>query len=326
MTVLIVTFSNDNESIPLVIKGIEAQGGKAFRFDTDRFPTEVKLDIYYGDCQLGIITDGENKLDLSEVSSVWYRRMRYGNKIPESMDKQFREASLKECRLTVRAMIASLKAFHFDKMPNVDLTNNKQLQLQVAREIGLLTPRTLTTNNPEAVKQFAQECKEQGMITKMLSQFAIYDEQGQEQVVFTNLVKDEDLEHLDGLRFCPMTFQENIPKALELRTTIVGKNVFTAAIDSQRLKGSSFDWRKEGKALVEDWKAYDLPEDVQKKLFKLMDYFGLNYGAIDIIVTPDGRHVFLEINPVGEFFWMEVFSPHFPISQAIADILLTTKK
>lgn len=325
MTVLIVTFSQDNESIPLVIKAIEARGENAFRFDTDRFPTEVQLDIYSGDSERVIITDGEQKLDLSEVSSVWYRRMRYGQKIPNTMDKQYRDASIEETRRTVRGMIASLKGFHFDKMSNVDLTNNKQLQLQVAREIGLFTPRTLTSNNPEAVKQFAQECKDQGIVTKMLSSFAIYDDQGREHVVFTNPVTNEDLEHLEGLRFCPMTFQENIPKALELRTTIVGHHVFTAAVNSQKLEGSTFDWRKEGKALVKDWEPYSLPEDVEKKLLKLMAYFDLNYGAIDIIVTPDGRHVFLEVNPVGEFFWMELFSPHFPISQAIAEVLLTKK-
>ncbi|MEH1788009.1 MAG: MvdD family ATP-grasp ribosomal peptide maturase [Nostoc sp.] len=325
MTVLIITFSNDNESIPLVIKAIETQGEKAFRFDTDRYPTEVKLDIYQGDSERVIITDGEQKLDLSEVSSVWYRRMRYGVKIPETMDKQFRDASVEESRRTVRGMIASLKAFHFDKMSNVDITNNKQLQLQVAREIGLVTPRTLTSNNPEAVKQFAQECQEQGIVTKMLSSFAIYDDRGRENVVFTSLIKDEDLEHLDGLRFCPMTFQENVPKALELRTTIVGHRLFTAAVNSQSLDGSTYDWRKEGKALNKNWKPYNLPEDVEKKLLQLMAYFGLNYGAIDIIVTPDGRHVFLEVNPVGEFFWMEIYSPHYPISGAIAEILLTNK-
>jgi glutathione synthase/RimK-type ligase-like ATP-grasp enzyme len=120
-----------------------------------------------------------------------------------------------------------------------------------------------------------------------------------------------------------MTFQENVPKALELRTIIVGKQVFTAAINSQQLDGATYDWRKEGRALHEKWQAYNLPEDIEKKLLQLTAYFGLNYGAIDIIVTPDGRHVFLEINPVGEFFWLELFAPYFPISQAIAEILLT---
>jgi MvdD family ATP-grasp ribosomal peptide maturase len=324
MTVLIVTFSKDNESILLVSKEIEARGEKAFRFDTDRYPTEVKLDIYSGSTERVIITDGEHKLDLSEVSSVWYRRMRYGQKIPDSMDKQYRDASINECRATVRGMIASLQGFHFDKMSNVDRANNKQLQLQVAREVGLVTPRTLTSNNPETVKQFAQECS-QGIVTKMLSSFAIYDQQGGENVVFTTPVTNDDLENMEGLRFCPMTFQENVPKALELRTTIVGHHVFTAAVDSQSLSGSTYDWRKEGKALVKNWQPYDLPKDIEKKLLKLMADFGLNYGAIDIIVTPDGRHVFLEVNPVGEFFWMEIYSPHYPISQAIAEVLLSNK-
>lgn len=64
MTVLIVTFSHDNESIPLVIKAIEIMGKKAFHFDTDRFPTKVKVDLYSGDKKGGIITDGEHKLEL----------------------------------------------------------------------------------------------------------------------------------------------------------------------------------------------------------------------------------------------------------------------
>ena len=325
MTALIVTFSKDNESIPLVMDAIEAKGEKAFRFDTDRYPTEVKLDIYYGDTERIVITDGDKKLDLSEVTSVWYRRMRYGLALPEDMDEQYRKASIGECRATVRGMIASLPGFHFDQMAKVDRANNKQLQLKVARELGLLTPRTLTSNNPEAVRKFAQEWQDTGIVSKMLSSFAIYGDQGEEGVVFTNRMTDEDLENLEGLCFCPMTFQESVPKALELRVTIVGHQVFAASIDSQKLEGSTNDWRKEGKALLEDWQPYNLPEDVEKKLLQLTAYFGLNYGAIDILVTPDGRHIFLEINPVGEFFWMEICSPHFPISQAIADLLLTGK-
>jgi glutathione synthase/RimK-type ligase-like ATP-grasp enzyme len=160
------------------------------------------------------------------------------------------------------------------------------------------------------------------MIVKMLSSFAIYDEQGQEKVVFTNQVKPEELENLEGLDLCPMTFQERIPKALELRTTVVGNQVFTASIDSQNNQKARDDWRRQGLFMIKDWKPYELPTDVTEKLLELMKYFGLNYGALDLILTPDGRYVFLEVNPVGEFFWLECYPPHFPISQAIADLLL----
>jgi len=321
MTVLIITYSKDNESIDLVIKALKDQGKKAFRFDTDRYPTEVKVDLYSGEIRGGFLIDGEQKLNLNEVSSLWYRRMRYGHKLPQKMDQQMREAALQECRLTIRGMIASLPCFHLDPMANVDRANQKQLQLQIAQQLGLLIPRTLTSNNPIAVKQFAQECKGTGMVTKMLSQFAIYGKNNEEMVVFTSPVTEADLNHLEGLKFCPMTFQEKIPKALELRITIVGKQVFSAAINSQKLEGATYDWRKEGRALHQQWEVYNLPLEIQEKLLQLMAYFGLNYGAIDMIVTPDQRHIFLEINPVGEFFWLELYPPYFPISEAIANLL-----
>ncbi|MBD1939414.1 MvdD family ATP-grasp ribosomal peptide maturase [Microcoleus sp. FACHB-68] len=320
MTVLIITHSKDNESIPMVIDAIEKQGGKAFRFNTDQFPTEIQLDIYYsnGKERLMIATEQE-QLDLREVSAVWYRRLRIGGRIPNTMDAQLRQASIQESRATVQGMIASLKAFHLDPVPHLRRAENKQLQLQVARELGIDTPRTLMTNNPQSVREFAHEC-EGNLITKMHSYFAIYEE-GVEKVVFTNPLTAEDLENLDGLCFCPMTFQEHIPKALELRTIVVGKQLFTASIDSQSSEKARHDWRRQGLALIDDWKPYNLPQRLEEKLLQLMSNFGLNYGALDLILTPDGRHIFLEVNPVGEFFWLEL-CPGLPISHAIADILL----
>ncbi len=322
MTILIITHSQDNESIPLVMQAIANQGGKAFRFDTDRFPTEVQLEAYYGTgYERFILTDGDEQLDLNQVFAVWYRRIAIGAKIPKNMDSQLRQASIGESRATIGGMIASIKSFHLDPLPNIRRAENKQLQLQIARGLGIDTPRTLITNNPQAVKKFAQECEE-GLITKMLSCFAVYDEQGREKVVFTNPVASEDLDNLDGLRFCPMTFQEKISKARELRITIVGKRVFAAAVDSQALEKARYDWRRQGITLLDAWEPYQLPQNFKQKLLKLMSFFGLNYGAIDVIVTPDGRHVFLEVNPVGEFFWLER-CPGLPISEAIAEILIS---
>jgi glutathione synthase/RimK-type ligase-like ATP-grasp enzyme len=241
-----------------------------------------------------------------------------GAGIPITMDTQLRQASVQESQVTIQGAIASLNIFHLDPVLNIRRAEHKQLQLQIARSLGLETPHTLITNNPQAVLEFVREC-ESGMVTKTLSTFAIGD-RGHEQVVFTNPVKPEDLENLEGLRFCPMCFQENIPKALELRTTIVGQHVFTGAIDSQSLPKASYDWRRQALTLIDAWQPYDLPQEIIAKLLKLMAYFQLNYGAFDIILTPDGRYVFLEINPVGEFYWLEKHVG-LPISQAIASLL-----
>ena len=324
MSVLIITRSDDNESVRMVAQAIERRGGEAIRFDTDRYPTEVRLSAYYAqDGERLTLTNDEGEFDLCEVTAIWHRRLNFGAGLPTALDKQLRDASLTETRAAARGMLASLRAFRMDAVEHIRRAENKQLQLQAARTLGLEIPRTLTTNDPAAVQDFARRCQS-GIVTKMLSSFAVYEE-GRELVVFTNPVKPEDLADLSGLHLCPVTFQEMIPKALELRTTVAGRRVMSASINSQASERAAHDWRRDGQRMIQDWQPYELPREVEEKILRLMDYFCLNYGAIDIIVTPDGRHVFLEINPVGEFFWLERYCG-LPISDAIADVLLENSR
>jgi MvdD family ATP-grasp ribosomal peptide maturase len=321
MSILIITHSNDNESVARVAEAIARQGGHTIRFDTDRYPTDVRLSAYYdtsGDERL-TLTNEEGEFDLREVTAVWHRRLNFGAHLPAGLDRQLRYASLGEVSAAAHGMLASLKAFRMDHLSHIRHAENKQLQLQAARELGLNIPRTLTTNHPAAARAFAKSC-ERGTVTKMLSSFAIYDE-GKELVVFTNPVKPEDLADLSGLSLCPATFQELLPKSLEIRVTVVGHRVMSASLDSQASERAAHDWRRDGRRMLQDWQPYQLPEEVEEKILRLMDYFSLNYGAIDIILTPDDQHVFLELNPSGEFFWLER-TPGLPISEAIADLLL----
>src|SRR5215218_9496210 len=321
MSILIITHSDDNDSVARVAEAVARKGGQTIRFDTDRYPTDVRLSAYYGRSgeERLTLTNEEGEFDLREVTAVWHRRLNFGARLPASLDNQLRHASLGETTAAAYGMLASLKAFRMDHVRHIRHAENKQLQLQAARELGLNTPRTLTTNDPAAVRDFARDC-EGGMVTKMLSSFAVYDE-GRELVVFTNPVKREDLEDLSGLSLCPATFQELLPKSLELRVTVVGHRVMSAALDSKISARAAHDWRRDGVRMLQDWRPYQLPLEIEEKILRLMDYFSLNYGAIDIILTPDGRHVFLELNPSGEFFWLER-TPGLPISAAIADLLL----
>ncbi len=320
MPVLIITKSDDNESIEFVTRAVEEKGETVYRFDTDRFPTEMELVAHYGrDRKHLILASEQGELDLEQVTAIWHRRLNIGGNIPTSMERQLRNAATGESRATVMGMLASLKTFRIDPVQRIRHAENKQLQIQIAREMNLEVPRTLITNSPAAVLEFAKSC-ENGIVTKMLSSFAVY-ENGQERVVFTNPVKPHDLEDLSGLRLCPMTFQERIPKALELRVIVVGHEVFSASIKSQASERAIHDWRRDGIGLIQEWKSYDLPVEINERLLRLMDYFGLNYGAIDIIVAPDSRHIFLEVNPAGEFFWLER-CPGLPVSKALANVLL----
>jgi glutathione synthase/RimK-type ligase-like ATP-grasp enzyme len=320
LDVLVLTKSDDNVCVDTVSKAIEKRGGHAIRFDTDRFPDGAGLSYRTdGIGDRATLAVGNARHDLGRLSAVWYRRTHPASRLPETMETQLRRASVRESAAAFYAMIHGLPAFHLDPIANVQRARNKLAQLRAAREAGLAIPRTLISNDPDEVRAFADACAG-NVVTKMLTSFAVYEE-GKEKVVFTTPLGEKDLEDLSGLRYCPMVFQERVEKESELRITIVGRRVFAASVDSQSLERASVDWRREGLALVEDWKEYDLPGEVRDRLFRVLDAFGLEFGAIDVIVTPSGDHVFVEVNPIGEFFWLERH-PGFPISDAIASVLL----
>jgi glutathione synthase/RimK-type ligase-like ATP-grasp enzyme len=203
---------------------------------------------------------------------------------------------------------------------NVRRADNKPLQLKWASEVGLRVPRTLVTNDEAAVRRFAGECVD-GFVAKTLSSFVITGGDGRERAVYTRVVRDDDLQDMGGLRLSPMQFQELVPKACDVRCTVVGTAVFTAALETPLLENGCVDWRIEGQALADAWEPHVLPPDAEGAVLSLLDRFGLNYGAIDMILTPDGEYVFLEVNPAGEFLWLDDVGS-VAISEAVAGVLV----
>lgn len=318
MSILLITRSDDNASVDMVARALVARGEVPIRLDTDRYPEQLWLSTAYvgGRWQRTLSTPTET-VDLGEVTALWYRRFFAGGSLPLSLGDT-REPCVNEARRTLYGTIAALGCFELDPLIAVRKADHKERQLAKAAEYGLDVPATLFSNEPRAVRQFYEQVGGR-MITKMQSSFALYRD-GVESVVFTNVVKPTDLEDLAGLRYAPMTFQELVDKVVELRVTVVGRQVFAASIDSQKKEETSLDWRRDGVGLLNDWQPYTLPEPVREGLLKLTAEFGLNYAAADFIVTRDGRHVFLEINAGGEWFWL-ARTPGLPIAEALADTL-----
>ncbi|MCK6509654.1 MvdD family ATP-grasp ribosomal peptide maturase [Myxococcota bacterium] len=317
--VLLITHTKDNQSIPMVEEAIRRRGGEPIRLDTDRYPLEVKINTRYensGWSQRLKTPNGD--IDLTQLTAVWYRRFYAGHGLPETLGDLY-DPSIQESRRTLWGSIASLSCFQLDPLSSVRRADHKEVQTRKAIELGLDIPRSLFTNDPDEARAFIESI-DGPVITKMQHPFAVY-RQGIENVVFTTRIQPDDLSALEGLRFCPMIFQEEIVKTLDVRVTIVGKQIFSAAVDAQTKAETQVDWRRDGVGLIRSWKPYTLPEDIPPKLLALQNFLGLNYGAIDFVVSPEGRHAFLEVNAVGEFFWL-VDTPGLPIPDALADTLL----
>jgi len=300
-----------------VADALVRRGAIPVRLDTDLFPTDIRLSVRQGPGSTrAMLHVPEGDVDLDDVSAVWYRRFAPGRALPAAMD--MRSAAISESRAVIAGLIEVLPVFHLDDVANVRRADNKPLQLRWASELGLPVPKTLVTNDEDAVRRFASECD--GFVAKTLSSFVVKNSDGEELAVYTRLVRDDDLHDMSGLRRSPMQFQELVPKAFDLRCTIVGTRVFTAVLEAPRLENGCVDWRIEGSALADAWQPHVLPPEVELALLALLDRFALNYGAIDMIVTPDGDYVFLELNPAGEFLWLDALgSP--AISDAVAGVL-----
>lgn len=328
--VLMVTRSDDHVGVAAVAAGLRARGCEPLRFDTDRYPTTTRVSTRLtgkGTARRFIDDVHGIDVDLARVGSVWHRRFLAGGDLPASLG-DLRRPAVDESRRTAYGLIAALgdDAFaglpQLDRLEDVRRCDHKELQLRRAAALGLQIPETLFSNDPTLARAFVDDVRADGgvVITKMQSSFAVRRD-GLEHVVFTNVVDDDALTELDGLRSCPMQFQRRIDKRLELRATVVGDDVFCAAVDSQQRDETALDWRKDGVGLLRSWQRFTLPREVEQGLLKLVRSFGLGYAAADIIVTPDDELVFLEINAGGEWFWLDAHAwsePGLPIADAIA--------
>lgn len=173
----------------------------------------------------------------------------------------------------------------------------KLTQLRLAKSVGLEVPRTGVSNNPEYIVNAARESP---IIYKPLTWLAT----SHGEILFSKLASQKELVHArDALAVAPGIYQEYINKSRELRVTILDDEFFCVAIYSQRLEETRIDWRRNQRDI--DYELIPVPSVLRSKLHDLMKTLGLRYGAIDVIERPDGEFVFLEINPSGNWLWLE---------------------
>jgi glutathione synthase/RimK-type ligase-like ATP-grasp enzyme len=121
-----------------------------------------------------------------------------------------------------------------------------------------------------------------------------------------------------------VAFQECVPKRSELRVTIIGDDIFVAELLSQDHARTQYDWRHYD--VQTPMRAATLPAEMVDRCFALVRGYGLNFGALDFILTPDDRYVFLEINPNGQWMWVQDKVPELRMKEAMAACLIRAKR
>ena len=320
--VLLLTHSGDFYTIDLVSQALARRGVRPIRFNTDLFPSSIKLSARAGDERTAhLFTEAGEQISAAEVRAVWARKL-WSPRMADDLDERYRLMCVEE---SIAALEGFLDALHDARWVN-DLqrqrdAENKQRQLRLAARAGLRVPRTLVTNDPAAARQFFAETEGQ-TVAKLLRPITVSMD-AVKPFVYTNRVREEDLAGAEALRHSPMVFQELIPKACELRVAYVAGETFAGALDVSGTSRGHTDWRRVAPEECR-WQKAQLPTEVASGLHALMSELGLVFGAADLICTPSGEYVFLEVNPGGEWGMLER-DLGLPISEAIAETLLEDK-
>lgn len=319
--VLLLTHGGDYYTVDRVAQALSRRGARPLRINTEDFPARLELTTALGRSgeEVALRTAG-SALRGEEIRAVWARRMALP-RLDEALEPSWRDGCMRESLAAFDGFLEGLEALgcrFINPLVAGQAANNKVRQLRLAQTLGLEVPRTVVTNDAARVRAFFEQLQGR-MVAKMLTPLSQSMEGGQ-PFVYTSAMGPEDLEALEGLHHSPMVFQERIDKRRELRVAVVGGRCFTGAIDASRSVAGQVDWRRASPQECR-WEPGELPADVAVRLVRLVAALGLVYGAVDLIVTPEGRHVFLEVNPGGEWGMLE-HELGLPIADALAEALL----
>lgn len=298
--ILILTEKNDAHANALIDK-LKENNTEYFRFNLDTASLENTTVTFKN--KTWFIKTEENIIDISNVKYIWNRRT-FVQLMLDEQDKDYKFNIWKnEWNKTLLGIYFYLKDVrwlnYYRKNHKVE---NKYFQLKVAEDIGFQVPDYLLSNDKKEVLEFGK--KHEQVVLKLLNQDFYKISDNQFVGFYVNIIPYEKLLEFSEREENPIFLQKYIEKDFEVRYTVVGDEHFVCKIDSQKSEIAKTDWRRYDLANTPHSIIY-APENIRTKVDTLMKEFDLTYGALDFIVSKDGSWYFLEINPSGQYLWIE---------------------
>lgn len=315
--VLLITNKTD-VTTDFIVRRLKEKNVNFYRFNTEDIGNSVDV-IFDFERKIFHLNDRELdiEVDLLKVQAVYFRRPEINNRL-EKLSKAEHSFLVGEFSYTLEGIYKILdNAFWLNRVDAIRNAENKIYQLILAERIGLKIPQSLITTEGQYAMAFYDR-NDQECIIKPIRSGLVADDEHEEAVIFTNRVY-LDNDNIDKVAYCPTFFQKHIRKAGDIRVTVVGDQIFSALIHSQDSDESKVDWRKSQTGLQHN--NHILPKDITDKCLRLVESLSLNFGAIDFVLDKDGKYIFLEINPNGQWAWIERLLG-LDISDAITNVLL----
>ncbi len=300
--ILILTNSTDATADYLAMRLSDAD--IAFqRFDTDRALEDSEVSFAPGAVRFRL---GSHWYSARDFSSVWYRR-------PEALESSKIEESpegkcvLDEWGEAFEGVFAHIPRERWMNYPAANaLASRKLEQLTTADRMGFKIPDTLVTQDPTALRSFFRK-HDKRIIVKPLGRACIDGENGaRDSVIFTNRVTGEHLDDLQDLARCPTLFQQEVPKRSDVRITIVDGDIHAFELTAADADGKQRCDIRKNNMLDVCYRSVSLPQQILSQLKQLTRHYELRFAAVDMAIAENGDWYFFEINPNGQWAWLDL--------------------
>lgn len=310
--VLLVSNERDITTDYIVLE-LQKRGTPYWRLNTERI-ADLLVSFDPKDNEW-VLEDAEQErcLTRSQIRSAYYRRP--GLPLPD-LTGSIGSYRRHEWNSWLWSFYKALEGFWLSSPDVIEAAENKPRQQRLAVELGFQVPDTLITNSLSRAQVFAAGRE---IIGKPLRSALLNPDRDEGAIIYTSKMPSLVEDDREGFAATPLILQQEIKKRSDVRVTVVGERVFATSIDSQMRPETRVDWRK-GQFDDLPHRAISLDTELTTRCIAITKALGLRFGAIDLIEDEAGAFWFLEINPNGQWAWIERRTGQ-PISSAIVDEL-----
>lgn len=300
--VLMVTNSNDVTADYLCSR-LERNGIQFSRLNTDTDCRTAMFHYWAGDSRL----EWRNNICMPEgISSVVFRRP-VPLQITKNGDPYSERHTAGEWAEALEGFLAHIEERRWVNYPARNWgASHKVEQLSRARKHGLCIPRTLVTNKPSEAEEFLLQ-EAAGLVVKPLASGFIERSYPEEDtIIYTSKFTKEHQGLLQRIVSCPVLFQEMILKVVDVRVTILDGSIVSTGIRTPEKNGNQrLDVRRDEMSGAKYF-SIEMPPDLVAKVQALILSYGLRFATLDFGVTELGEWYFFEINPNGQWAWLDL--------------------
>jgi glutathione synthase/RimK-type ligase-like ATP-grasp enzyme len=302
--VLVLTNSSDATSDYLCSR-FEQEKVRFCRFNTDQDCCTTTFVYHSGSARL---TWSRSSVPADQVRAVVFRRPK-PVQIRRNRGEYCADHAAGEWSEAIEGFLAHIEEKSWINHPaRNSRASHKIEQLTRAERCGLHIPRTLVTNSIDKAEKFI-DSETNGVIVKPLaSGFIERANPEQDTVIYTREFKKAHRRYLKEIRFCPVLFQEMVPKIMDVRVTMLDGIIVATGIRATENDGTQrLDIRRNNMSDAE-YVTVEPPRGVSAAMKRLIRSYGLRFAALDFGVTRSGAWVFFEVNPNGQWAWLDLYA------------------